>query len=250
MADTHYKRRRSSFVCINRRWSKVFAARFPRLCYEGDYTAEFLRILRTEIGQRRHPRILEVGGSDRPQLERDKAYTYHGMDIDNRPVCLDKYDAYHCQPVEQAFSARYDIVFSMTLLEHIRDNTMALASIFSGLNPGGVTVHYVPSKWHPYSIATRCVGHRLQKVLIKLLRPGTESVTGYPAFYNRCSKAAMEQLLNALGFRDINIRCYYGASDYFAWCFPLFLAVCLFNRVCGVLGLTTCASGMIIVARK
>ena len=83
------------------------------------------------------------------------------------------------------------MVISITMLEHVPNNTLAVGSMFEALKPGGVTHHYVPSNWHPYSIALRMVGPKLQKRLIATLRQAAAAVTGYPAFFDHCSVTSM-----------------------------------------------------------
>jgi hypothetical protein len=51
-----------------------------------------------EVLERDHPKvILEVGGVDRPLLPRSKDYTFCGVDIDNRPECVELYDQFVVQ---------------------------------------------------------------------------------------------------------------------------------------------------------
>ena len=42
-----------------------------------------------------------------------------------------------------------DVVFSVTVLEHVMDYDTALAEIARVLKPGGISVHIFPSRWKP-----------------------------------------------------------------------------------------------------
>jgi SAM-dependent methyltransferase len=237
-------------VHANRSLSHRLAGLMPGLCGEADVTYEFDRLLADAIRGRRHPKILEVGGGDRPHLSRSGDYIYHGVDIDDRESCKEKYDEFFVQSIEDPLPQRYDIIFSNFLLEHVRDNRRAFQCIFGSLQEGGITLHYVPSKRHPYSLATRAVGPNLQRRLIRLLKPSSVGHTGYPVFFHRCCNGQMRSTLREVGFLDIKIQCFFGASEYFAWCVPLFVAVNFFNRSCERLNLSTLASGMIVHASK
>jgi hypothetical protein len=142
------------------------------------------------------------------------------------------------------------LIISITLLEHVPNNESSINSIYLSLHPGGTTHHYVPSKWHPYSIALRIVGPVLQKRLIPILRPGTEHLTGYPAYFDHCSVPSMRKVLAKRGFTDINVKAFYRANDYFAFFTPLFLMVTALENVCEKFKLDIFASGFIISAKK
>jgi hypothetical protein len=122
--------------------------------------------------------------------------------------------------------------------------------MYQALNPGGVTHHYVPSKWHPYSIALRLVGPRMQRRLILLLRPEAIEVSGYRAFFDHCSPAAMARLFERQGFIDIDIKAFFNAKDYFPFFIPAFIVVSVFEKVCEAFDLRLFASGFVISARR
>ena len=142
------------------------------------------------------------------------------------------------------------MIISITVLEHVPDNASAARAMFGALKPGGTMHHYVPSKWHPYSVALRLVGPSLQKKLIAILRPEAVAVTGYPAFFDHCSPGDMERLLQQAGFGDIRIKAFYRASDYFAFFLPAYLAVVLFEALCEACGWRLFASGFVISAAR
>jgi len=48
--------------------------------------------------------VLEIGGVDRPLLEKSSSYKYLGMDIDFRPDCNLIYDEFFVQSIEEKFS--------------------------------------------------------------------------------------------------------------------------------------------------
>lgn len=239
-----------AFVKWNRDAAAWLERRFPGIFGAPSYKEELeLRIAR-DIERLRPQVILEAGGIDRPLLTRRPDYSYVGLDIEQQPDCLSVYDRFIVQSIEDPVAIEADMVISITLLEHVPDNAAAIRSMFQLLKSGGVTHHYLPSKWHPYSIALRLVGPRAQKRLIALLRPAAVEVTGYPAYFDHCLPSDMTRLFHRQGFADVDVRAFYRASDYFAFLLPAYVAVALFENLCAMLGWRMLASGFVISARK
>jgi SAM-dependent methyltransferase len=214
------------------------------------YKQELLRRIEAEIEEQVVEAVLEVGGIDRPLLKCGADFDYDGLDIEHREGCDEVYDRFFVQSIERPLPRSYDVIVSITLLEHVRDNSAAFDSIFRSLAFGGSTHHYVPSKYHPYALCLRTVGPKLQKRLISILRPGLVGETGYPAFFDHCSPRAMRRLLEDIGFVDIDVRAYYRANDYFAFFLPAYVLVTTFENLCRRWGWTTFASGFVVSARR
>jgi len=205
--------------------------------------------IRADMDQ--HPGdILEVGGIDRPLLSKAPGYSYDGMDIDEKEACYEIYDHFLVQSVEEPIAGSYQMVISMTLLEHVRDNRASIRNIHAVLAPGGTTHHYVPSSNHPYSLLLRLVGPKWQKILIRQLRPGSVGETGYPTFFDHCTVAKMTALFRETGFVDIETVPHYRAADYFAFFLPAYVAVVCFENLCRRMAWASLASGFVISARK
>ena len=237
------------FIGWNKQLSYAFAERWPRLFATRSYN----ELLRTRIADslRDAPEaVLEVGGVDRPILTKHGDFEYVGVDIEDKPSCYDVYDRFLVQSVEDPIHGRYGLIISTTLMEHVPDNRAAVRSMFEALTPGGATHHYVPSKWHPYSIALRAVGPVWQARLIPLLRPGSEEETGYPAFFDHCTGRSMRKLFEEVGFERIEVEYFYWATDYFSFLAPLYFLVNLYEQLCDRLGLGLLGSGFVISARK
>lgn len=235
---------------VNRRYSRLLQRKYPKFFNSPSYVDELLRRISSSIEKGGVNKVLEVGGIDRPLLSKGHGYIYNGLDIESRNKCYEIYDNFIIQSIEEPLDEKYDLIISITLLEHVLNNEHSINSIYLSLNPGGETHHYIPSKWHPYSIALRIVGPVLQKRLIPILRPGTEDVTGYPAYFDHCSVPSMKKKLVKYGFADINIKVFYRANDYFAFFVPFFLIITAFENLCRKLELDIFASGFIISAKK
>lgn len=239
-------------VRLNRRMSDWLAARWPNLfgAPEPGYLYEIKRRIEETIAQNNAAIILEAGGVDRPILSRTGQYHFIGLDIDERPECVNLYDEFIVASIENPPPIQVDMVVSFTLLEHVPDNRRAMAAMFSVLRSGGTIHHYIPSALHPYSLLLRLVGPRLQKQLIPIIRPGAEDVTGYPTYFDHCTPGRMECLLQEQGFEQIDILPYYRANDYFAFFLPAYLLVSMCENLCRWLEIRTFASGFVVSATK
>ena len=239
------------FVGVNRRICRYLEARFPKYFLgNAHYHNDLCGLIDDYIENSNPKTILEVGGIDRPLISKSDKYVFVGLDIEERPTCYEVYDKFLVQSIEETVDEEFDLVISTTLLEHVPNNTKSMRSIYNALSKGGMTFHYVPSKNHFYSIALRIVGPRWQNILISYLRPAAADVTGYPAFFDKCSPSEMKSLLNSTGFSDVKITTYYKATDYFAFFVPAYLVVGFFEFIFEKLRWSYFASGMVILARK
>jgi ubiquinone/menaquinone biosynthesis C-methylase UbiE len=104
-----------------------------------------------------HTRILDFGcgGGDRVRELRRKGYDARGCDITSpddanawiRPIAANPYRL----PYDDS---SFDIVYSITVFEHVMDYDTALAEIRRVLTPGGLSVHVFPSRWKPIETHT------------------------------------------------------------------------------------------------
>ena len=128
---------------------------------------------------------------------------------------------------------------------------MVVRNNYFALNDGGITYHYLPSKNHFYSLILRLVGPFLQRIFIKYLRPQASlEKTGYPAFFHLCSYRELKKYLKSIGFIDIKILPYYKATDYFAFCTPLYVIVSCLENIIEFFNLKFLAAGLILSAKK
>lgn len=75
-------------------------------------------------------------------------------------------------------------------------------------------------------------------------------VSGYPAFFDYCSPADLIALAKTTGFRELEMRYYYKATDYFAFFVPLYLVVAMLENFCRLMRLNKFCSGILFIARK
>ncbi len=218
--------------------------------YEENFYEYLRETLEDALQSNKKQTILEVGGADRPFLKKNKTYEYHGLDVAGDFAFKDKYDFFYIQPVEKNIPNKYDLVFSVSVIEHISDNRRCFKAIYDSLLTNGKTIHYFSCKNHPFSLITRSVGHKWQNILIQYLRPEFADLTGYKTYYDKCSKRDMEKLLTEIGYNNIKIKCFFGAADYFGFFLPFFALITLFNKFCRLFNLSAFASGIIVYAEK
>lgn len=237
------------FITENRKICQYLVEKYPGYFGSEPYKRFLLHKIQSTLDGGEVEKVLEVGGIDRPLLRKSNSFEYHGMDIESKDKCFEIYDEFIVQSVEDQIEETYDLIISITLLEHVQNNTKSIQSMFFALQDGGVTHHYVPSRWHPYSVALRIVGPVMQKKLIPILRPQAKN-SGYPAFFDLCTVSAMENAMQLQGFQNIESTAFYRASDYFAFFIPFFLLVSTFENFCKHFGFTLFASGFVISATK
>ena len=240
-----------SFFAYNRRVSDRLHNAFPSLFGTArNYRRDLVAAIERDLARRAHPTVLECGGVDRPLIRKKGSYHFVGLDIEHRLGCDEVYDDFIIRSIEQPIGMTADMIISFTLMEHVRNNEAAVRSMHEALRVGGTTHHYIPSKWHPYSVALRAVGPRMQKRLIALLRPAAVEETGYPAFFDHCSPAAMDRLFRQAGFTHVTVTSFYRANDYFAFFAPAYVAVSMLENLARLLRVRMFCSGFIVSAER
>lgn len=237
------------FVYANRRISLKLVNYYPSIFGGPSYVYEFDKLINSVAKSASIKEIMEIGGGERPS-SLSGIRKVDGVDIAKIDNPSNLYRKYFCQSVEEVLPMNYDLIYSMTLLEHVPNNGKSVVNIYDALTAGGKTVHYIPSKFHPYSLVLRLIGPKLQVLLIRLLRPDAKEVSGYPAFFNYCSPSQMEALFKSSGFKNVKILAYYRANDYFAFFVPAFIVVSIYENFCKFLNIRSAASGFILTAEK
>jgi hypothetical protein len=235
------------FIVINRSITKMFVDHCSRWFGSiDDSENEFYG----ELKKFSYKSVIEIGGANRPLFRKDDLQEYIGIDIDRSFETNSIYTEYYAQSCEQPLDRkiRADLIVSKYVLEHIPDNKMVFLNIINMLSPGGVSIHIFPLGLHPFSIVNRLVGNRIAKILIPILRPGSEKVTGYPAYYHLCNSASLERFLDNANVK-YHVKYFYGAEDYFGFFAPLGCLVHVFNRVMCRVGCRIMASNALLIIK-
>ena len=241
-----------SFVRANKRLCAACERRFPGF-FDRSFAADtYLPELRDRLEGpvRDGRRLLEVGGIDRPLLERKPGFHYAGLDVEETAACDVLYDEFRCQSVEDPIDGEFDVIFSVTLLEHVPNNHASARSMANALAPGGLCIHYVPGKGHPYALALRAVGPEWQKRLLRVLNEGGTPSGGYHSHFDQCSVNGMTRLFRNAGLTDVEAKTYYSPTPYFRIFFPAHVLVAGLMWAARRFGWTYFASGFIVSGRK
>lgn len=227
--------------------------RFPTLCASqlgGSTYLPAIRALLEPFVEQGGCRILEVGGIDRPVLERSDSFVFAGLDIERKERCFEVYDEFTVQSVEEPIPGEYDVIYSVTVLEHVPDNRAAARSMYGAQAPGGLSAHYVPCMNHPYALLLRIVGNKIQRMLLGLIADGEHAMGGYPTYFDRCTPARMEQTFREAGYGDVAVSVWYSPTPYFRAFVPAHVLMLAFMHLCRVLGWRSVCSGFLVVARR
>jgi SAM-dependent methyltransferase len=188
--------------------------------------------------------VYDVGGGKNPLLDAQRkaqlGLKIIGLDIDAGelaaapPGC---YDRTICADIVSYGGAQdADLAICQALLEHVPDAAQALTAIASILKPGGQALLFVPSHNAVYARINLLLPQKLKERILFGIYPHMRRSQGFPAYYDRCTPAALEALALRQGLRAVERRVYF-QSDYFRFCFPIHvlwrLWVLLFRSLAG-----------------
>ena len=143
----------TNFIQFNLKLYRALSKKYPdfflgKRCYQ----KELIKRINSSLNNFINCSVLELGGIDRPPLEKSNNYYYCGWDIEYKDKCNDLYDDFYVQSAEDKFDKKFDIIFSTTLIEHLKNTKITFKNIYCALNDGGITYHYLPSKNHLYAL--------------------------------------------------------------------------------------------------
>ena len=141
------------FVKINRNGARKLEERYPRFFLDSrKFGDDFRAVVAKTIDERSPKVILEVGGVDRPAIQKSADYRYIGLVIDARENCYVVYDEFIHGSIEEKTDLKgVDLVISKAVLEHVPDNARTLQTMYYAMRSSSIMHHYVPSGFHPYS---------------------------------------------------------------------------------------------------
>jgi hypothetical protein len=115
----------------NRNAAKWLEEKYPKFFSGPSYKTELDDRIAREIEATKPQTILEVGGIDRPLLSRGNGYVYIGLDIDEQPTCYEIYDQFIVRSIEEPLDLNADMIVSITLLEHVPNNSAAIRTMYA-----------------------------------------------------------------------------------------------------------------------
>lgn len=247
----------SRFIALNARWSFALSELAERYCGRRNGLIEFLaQVLPAQL--KPGMRVLDVGGGKFPAIttyvKEQLGLHITGLDISGEQLQQappGSYDATIVGDVAETPlpSEQYDLIVSVTVLEHVRDNRRALANLSRALAPEGVMIHFVPCGNAPFARVNALLGHRLAKRVLYTLQPSAAEMAGFPSYYDRCTPRQLTGLLHEQGLAVEQLQPYY-FSEYLRFCVPLYALELSRQLLTQSLGLSSLAEAFAITARK
>jgi SAM-dependent methyltransferase len=214
--------------------SQAFDRRFLPPEYAVDGNQDFIRKLyRSYLFP--GATIIEIGGGKNPLIsaaeKRDLSLRVIGLDISARELSaapVGVYDETICADITlHSGAALADIAICAALLEHVRDTGAALRAIATLLRPDGVALLFVPCRNAVYARINRILPETVKRWLLKAIYgdfPEIEAeLTGFPAYYDRCTPRDICTMARASGFSVQRLQAYF-VSGYFQFLPPLYIA--------------------------
>lgn len=186
---------------------------------------DFRPTLNALIAQYPQTRLLELGGGRRPSFALTEvpdsiaSYTVNDIDPGELERTSDEYEK-ACFDVTgdvSAFAGQYDVVFSRTLIEHVKDGLQMHRNVLKLLKPGGVAFHMAPTLYALPFIANKFLPESLSAgMLYATASKRRERRDKFPAYYSWCygNRAKMAAMLEGVGFDRVSIRTFYGHAYY------------------------------------
>ena len=95
-----------------------------------------------------------------------------------------------------AREARFDLVVSRFLLEHVKPLAAALDNMRRALKPGGQLVSLLPGRYAPFAVANRILPTAATHRLLSRTM-GRDPTSVFPTHYDRCWHSALSKLLTS-----------------------------------------------------
>lgn len=177
--------------------------------------------------------ICDVGGGANPQLPLEfveaNGIDYTVLDISQSE--LDKAPAqYHkiCADVaakDFAFGeAKFDLIFSKMVAEHVKSARNFHTNIRNMLKPGGLSVHFFPTLYTLPFTVNRLIPESLSSAILNVVAPRNRyQFDKFPAYYDWCRGPTKRQInrLEGLGYEVVDYVGFYGHAAYYRRIPPL-----------------------------
>jgi 2-polyprenyl-3-methyl-5-hydroxy-6-metoxy-1,4-benzoquinol methylase len=201
--------------------------------------------------------IYDIGGGKHPLVDRVKkgalGLRITGLDVDAGelaqapPGCYDQVCC--CDIAEYRGCGDADLVICQATLEHVHDNTKAIAAIASVVRPGGTVAIFAPSRHAAYARLNVLLPQKVTRKILDFVHPSTKGSHAFRAYYDRCSIRELSALGRQNGLEVVAIHRYY-LSGYFGTFFPAYLIWRLWFLINYVIDRERAAETFTIIFRK
>jgi SAM-dependent methyltransferase len=171
------------------------------------------------------PRILELGGGRTPSFRPDQlplnvfSYTVNDISAEELALTGPEYEIalFDATGDVSQFAGRYDVIFSRTLIEHVRDGRKLHRNVLTLLKPGGTAFHLAPTLYSPAFVLNKLLPESLSRSVLHAFFPHRRSEKPkFPAYYDQCfgNRRGMEAMLRDVGYEEVELTTFYG-TNYF-----------------------------------
>ena len=185
----------------------------------------YLSRLRELVGAYEAPRILELGGGRKPSFtlaelpSNVSSYTVNDISAEELALTAPEYEKAQFDVVGDIgdFAGKFDIVFSRTLMEHVRDGEAMHRNVYKLLKPGGAAFHLGPTLYAAPFVLNKILPEVLsRKALLSFFPHRRTEYPKFPAYYSWCygNREKMEAMLRRVGYRSVEVTNFYG-HNYF-----------------------------------
>jgi len=174
--------------------------------------------------------IYDIGGGKHPLVDSDKktelGLRVTGLDVDASELARAPAGCYDnvccCDIAEYRGLAEADLVICQATLEHVHDNTKAIAAIASVVKPGGLVAIFAPSRYAAYARLNLLLPEKVTHQMLDFVCPTNQGSHGFRAYYDNCSIRELSALGRRNGLEVVAFHRYY-LSGYFGVFFPAYV---------------------------
>ena len=172
----------------------------------GDFGGGANPMLGLDAIERMGLRYLVVDASEAELAKTPAGYRTHAVDLTGSPLGLG--------------SARFDLVVSRFVAEHIADPAAFHRAVWAALRPGGVAAHFFPTLPALPFVLNRVLAGRASRRLVDALQPGKRDDGGlhakFPAYYRWCEgpTARQQRRFGSVGFEVVQYVVLVGHTYY------------------------------------
>jgi len=169
--------------------------------------------------------ICDIGGGANPILD-IKFHDQHNLNytlLDISQAELDKAPSHYnklCADIlqkDQLPSASWDLVFSQTLAEHVKDGQLLHENVFNLLKQGGYAIHIFPTLFAFPFIVNRILPERLGSKILDIFLPRDRFQNDkFPAYYSWCMGPNKKMLnrFQEIGYEVVSYQGLFGHRYY------------------------------------
>ncbi len=141
--------------------------------------------------------------------------------VDPDPVIAENpyLDEWYCSKVEdfaREYHGKFDLLYSMMVLEHLTDPDAFFSACRSLLKLGGMFFAITPNLWHYFGLATKLTSILgvNEWLLDRLIGKQAKEEYHFPTVYKINSISSIQRMLKQTGFHDVEFRCFDNPINY------------------------------------